>query len=95
MPIDSNNLTKILSKLSEYITNINWVLKNIKSNTVTDFIYKDYKELIITTNSITFTLDFGIICQEYQNGSVKKYLFPMFSTIQDILEDTEYLLLWW
>jgi len=59
--MDSKNSTKILAKSLDYIANINWILKNIKSNTITNLIHNDYRELIITTNSIASPLDLRII----------------------------------
>ena len=59
--MDSKNSTKILAKSLNYVANINWALKNIKSNTIADFIHNDHRGLIITTNSVASLLDLSII----------------------------------
>jgi len=58
---------KIISKFGKYIANINYALKNIKSNTVVNFIYSDQKGLIITTNNVASVSDLGIIEKYVKN----------------------------
>ena len=43
------------------IININWTLKNIKSNIMVDYIYIDSKGIIIATNNITSLSDLQAI----------------------------------
>ena len=50
-----------------HISDINQALKNIKSNTFIDFIHKDQRDLIITTNIITSSLDLDIIEKYVEN----------------------------
>jgi len=42
-----------MAKLSKHVTNINYLLKNIKLNIVADFIWADSNGIIVKTNSIT------------------------------------------
>ena len=68
--MNSENSTKILTKSLDHIANINWVLKNVKFNTITNFIYNDHRELIITTNSIASLSDLSIIKNYIKNIDV-------------------------
>jgi len=52
VPIYTESVTKIMAKSSKHVTNINCLLKNIKSNVVADFIQTDSKGIIVITNSI-------------------------------------------
>ena len=63
VPISNNSITCFVKDLSTHVININRVLKNIKSNTMADFICVDNKGIIITTNNIASPLDLQIIKQ--------------------------------
>lgn len=65
--IDFDNSTKILANSLVHIVNINSALRNIKSNIITNFIYNDYRGLIITTNNVTSSLDLSIIKNYVKN----------------------------
>jgi len=45
--VSNNNKTKFIEMSSTHITNINRVLKNIKSEVMADFIYIDQTDIII------------------------------------------------
>ena len=47
-------MRKFLNDLSIHIINIDYTLKNILSNTIADFIHVDDKDVIITTNNVSF-----------------------------------------
>lgn len=47
-----NDSESFITILSKHVTNINGVLKNIKSEVITDFIWKNHRGLIITTNKV-------------------------------------------
>jgi len=54
----NNDLGKrFIKDLATHITNINYVLKNIKSNIYADFICADNKDIIIMTNNIVSNSD--------------------------------------
>ena len=61
------NISKILIKLSEYIANINRLLKNIKLNTVANFIYLNSRNITITTNNIAVQSNLDIIEKYIKN----------------------------
>lgn len=63
--MSSTNLERFIVILSKYITNINRALKDI-----TDFIHKDNKELIITTNKVVATSNFNTIKNYIKNVDV-------------------------
>ena len=61
--MNNNSAINFVKDSSTYAININRVLKNIKSNTMTDFICIDSKGIVITTNTITSSLDLQAIEQ--------------------------------
>ena len=65
----SNNVNILIKDSSMHIANINWILKNIKSSIIADYIYIDGKDIIITTNNIVSLSDLQVI---------EKYVKSMF-----------------
>jgi len=63
--MSTNNVLRIMANANTYISNINWLLKEVKSEVSVDFICSDNKELLLTTNRVTILSDLNII---------KKYL---------------------
>ena len=61
--MSNNSITSFVKDLSTHIININRILKNIKSNTMADFIYVKNKGIVITTNNIASLLDLQAIEQ--------------------------------
>ena len=61
IPMGNNSASGFIKYLSTHVININRVLKNIKSNTMTDFIHINNKGIIITTNNIASPLDLQAI----------------------------------
>lgn len=59
--MDNDNKSKFMTSLSTYITNLNSVLRNIKSNIMADFVQMNQHSIIITINKVTSLLDFQII----------------------------------
>jgi len=59
--IYTENVTKIIAKLSEHVANINHLFKNIKSNIIADFIWTNSIGIIIITNSVTTQSDLDSI----------------------------------
>ena len=65
--MSTNNIKKFMESSSNYITNINRILKIIKSDTFINFICSNYQGLIVITNKM---LDMNIVenyiknCQE-------------------------------
>ena len=57
----NDNKTKFIASSNVYITNINSVLKNIKSNIRTDFVRTDQHGIIIMMNKVTSTSDLQMV----------------------------------
>ena len=57
VPINSDNIVKFMSNSSNYITNINRLLKNIKSDCKADYIRSEKSGIIIITDKVVSTLD--------------------------------------
>ena len=55
------NANIIIAKSSKHVTNINRLLKDIKSDVLADFIYTNNKGMVITTNKLATKLDFKVI----------------------------------
>lgn len=67
IPMNSENASKVLSKLSDHVANINRLLRNIKSNTTADFIRLDSRGIIVTMNNVAAQSDLDII-EKYIKG---------------------------
>ena len=50
--ISTNNISKFMSLSGEHISNINRILRNIKSEVMADFVHTDNQGLIIITNKV-------------------------------------------
>lgn len=61
-----NNAEKVMGKSNVYITNINRLLKGIKSDIFANYIYSDNKEIVIMTNKIVAISDLNIIYEEVE-----------------------------
>ena len=59
--ISTNNSKSFIATSSKHVTNINRALKKIKSKVMADFIWKDHRELIITTKKVAANSDFNTI----------------------------------
>ena len=55
--MNSKNANNFMKKSSSYVTNINRVLKNIKSEVMADFIHMENSGLVIMTNKVASALD--------------------------------------
>jgi len=65
--MSSDNLRKFMISFSEHITNLNHALKGPKLDIIVDFIWVNYKDLIITTNKVTFSSDISVIGNYLKN----------------------------
>jgi len=75
----SANISKFMSISSKHITNINRALKNIKSEILADFVYTDYRSLIITTNKVASQSDLNTIKKYIKNVDTIKLVDIMIS----------------
>jgi len=69
IPVDSNNTNKFMLYLSDHITNINRLLKNIKSNCRADYIRAEKLSIIITTNKVALSLDLQTLGNYIKNAN--------------------------
>jgi len=65
--MNSKNVNNFMKELSSHITNINKVLKNIKSDVIADFICIENSGLVITTNKVASALDLQTIEKYIKN----------------------------
>ena len=61
IPIGSNNSEKVMAKINIHVSNINRLLKRVKSEISIDFIWSDNKKLLITTNKVAIASNLNII----------------------------------
>jgi len=54
VPMSMDNANKFMLASSKYIVNLNHSLKNIKTDLMVNFIYRDHCGLIITSNRVAF-----------------------------------------
>ena len=65
--MSSQNTNRVMAKSNIHINSINRLLKDIKSNVLANFIHIDDKNIMITTNKVTTTLDLNIIEKYIKN----------------------------
>ena len=65
----NNNKTNFIKDNSNYVTNLNRILKNIKSDIMVDFIHQEISEITIVINKVTSTLDLQIIENYIKNAN--------------------------
>jgi len=69
VPIDSDNMLKFMSSSSNYIININRLLKNIKSECKADYIRAEKSGIIIVTNKVMLLLDLQTMVKYVKNSN--------------------------
>jgi len=65
--MNSDNIVKLMSNSSNYITKNNRLFKNIKSDTKADYIWLEKSGIIIVTDKAVFSLDFQTIEKYIKN----------------------------
>ena len=65
--MNSKNTNNFMKELSSHVTNINRVLKNIKSKVMADFIHMKNSGLVIMTNKVASVLDLQTIEKYMKN----------------------------
>jgi len=53
VPMSSDNIKIFMATSNNHVTNINWSLKNIKSDIAINFIHPDHRGLILVSNKVT------------------------------------------
>jgi len=61
IPMNTNNSKRVITQTNKHISNINKLLKGVKSNVYSDYIHSDNKGIIITTNKVVASSDLNII----------------------------------
>ena len=64
-----DNTSNFVKDSSIHVFNINYILKNIKSSTMADYIHTDGKDIIITTNNIASPSDLQAIEKYVKSAS--------------------------
>jgi len=59
--ISMKNSERVIVQANKHITNINRLLKGVKSKIFADYICSDNKRIVITTNKITVSSDLNIV----------------------------------
>ena len=87
------NKLKFLSLSNSHITNLNRVLKNIKSVIMADFVWYNQHSLIITTNKVISSLDLQIIENYIKNVNNMNSNDILTPPIQILFKNNKYSLL--
>ena len=69
VPINNDNIVKFMASSSDYITNINRMLKNIKSEIKTVYIHSETSGIVIVTDKVTSSLDHQTIEKYVKNSN--------------------------
>lgn len=67
VPMSSDNSRKFMISFGKYIANLNCTLKKLKLDIIVDFIWVDYRSLIITTNKVTFSSNISVVGNYIKN----------------------------
>jgi len=67
IPIGSDNIAKFMKNSSLHVTNINWSLRNSKSEVLVDFICSDMTGVTVVTNKVAVQSDLCIIEKYVKN----------------------------
>lgn len=92
IPISGNNIKIFMATSNDHVTNINWSLKNIKSDIAIDFICPDHRGLILVSNKVIVQSDISIISNHIKNTSnintnyIQKSWLPQSKSYLKILE---------
>ena len=77
--MDMNNAERVMSQSNIHITNINRLLKGVKSEISADYIHSDNKRIVITTNKAAIFSDLNIIekyIKELNNVDLNNIMNP-------------------
>jgi len=69
VPMSNENKLRFIKSPSDYITNINRALKNVKSKVMADFIWVDQAGIVIIINKVTSQLNLQMIEKYIKNTS--------------------------
>ena len=86
VPIDKDNTNKFMASASNYITNINRALKNIKSDILADYVQQESTNVIIVTNKVALPSDLQTIENFVQNVNSEDIKFPKLPQFKSYLK---------
>jgi len=66
--IDSKNISKFIALSDNYVANLNYALKGIKSDTSINFIYSNHHSLIIMLNKIISPSELSMVENYIKNA---------------------------
>ena len=87
-----NNAEAIILQANEHISNINRLLKGVKSDVLADFVYSNNKEVVITTNKIVVTSNLNIVekyLKKLNNVDLDDIMSPWLSQLKLYLKILE------
>jgi len=87
--MSSQNVNKIIAKSNTHVTNINRLLKDVKSDVLADFMHVDSKGMVITTNKVAANSNLNIIkkyIKNVDNVNMNKVLSPRLSQLKYYLK---------
>ena len=93
IPMNNDNRIKFVAELSTHISNINRVLKNLKSDIKADFLWVEQAGIVIVTNKIASPLDLQTIENYIKNANqieVDNVEFPHFLQLKSYLKIIKY-----
>ena len=70
IPMSSNNIKTFMLSSNNHVVNINQALKNIKSDVIIDFIYSNYRELVLVSNKVMSQLNICVISHYIKNANM-------------------------
>jgi len=76
--MSSDNIKTFMTLSNDYIININWALKNVKSNVIIDFICLDYRGPIFILNEVAAPSDICIVLWNALNTNIFLFLLSIF-----------------
>ena len=65
--MSNNNKAKFIEDSCSYVSNLNRTLKNIKSNTIVDYVHQETVGIVIVTNKIALDLELQTIKRYIKN----------------------------
>ena len=76
--MSSDNIKTFMTLSNDYIININWALKNVKSNVIIDFICLDYRGPIFILNEVAAPSDICIVLWNALDTNIFLFLLSIF-----------------
>ena len=92
IPMSLLNTNRFMVKSNQHVTNINKLLKDVKSDILANFICTNNKEMIITTDKVAANLDIKVIEKYVKNvDKVKSPRLPQSKSYFNILGISYYI----